>query len=450
MDNTANLSLPYIMPAQAQKHVTHNEALRALDALVQLAVIDRDLTAAPDAPEDGDRYIVAASATGVWSGKDTQVAVWQDGGWTFLEPGPGWLCFVMDENVLVFWTGAQWEDVASALGALQNLSLFGVGTTADTENRFAAKLNKALWAALTTGEGGSGDLRYTMNKQAAGHVLSLLLQSNWSGRAEIGLIGADDLSMKVSPDGTNWTEALKVDRNTGRVTMPKTNLLTDFAVSLLPDSGRFAGNAAVGTTVSAYSFPSYFTLYNGTTTASAGKYMTDNTDYGGAGGSLPAHAKALIDVIRAPAMRRYGVEFFLAELTKGAGTASSPVVNGGVSYYTAAFLAFGPRAPRMTFHVYLRALNRLVYRWNPEQTIIKNGVAYTTHVPIDPTEGWVSITVWDEQNPYNNSGYSPTPFTLAMASAGDKCLVACPALMGGITQVDDNVGVIAGLNRWLP
>ena len=63
MENTPNLSLPYIMPSQAQKHVTHNEALRALDILVQLAVLDRDLTVPPSAPDEGDRHIVAAAAT---------------------------------------------------------------------------------------------------------------------------------------------------------------------------------------------------------------------------------------------------------------------------------------------------------------------------------------------------------------------------------------------------
>jgi Protein of unknown function (DUF2793) len=47
MDATSNLHLPFIVAAQAQKHVTHNEALRALDAVVQLAVLDRDLAAPP-------------------------------------------------------------------------------------------------------------------------------------------------------------------------------------------------------------------------------------------------------------------------------------------------------------------------------------------------------------------------------------------------------------------
>jgi hypothetical protein len=42
-DATTRLLLPYILAAQAQKHVTHNEALQILDGLVQLSVLDRDL-----------------------------------------------------------------------------------------------------------------------------------------------------------------------------------------------------------------------------------------------------------------------------------------------------------------------------------------------------------------------------------------------------------------------
>ena len=48
MSNTPNLSLPYILPGQAQKHVTHNEAITALDAITQLAVLDRTRTAPPE------------------------------------------------------------------------------------------------------------------------------------------------------------------------------------------------------------------------------------------------------------------------------------------------------------------------------------------------------------------------------------------------------------------
>lgn len=61
-DDSPILSLPYILPTQAQKHVTHNEALRMLDAIVQLVVQDRSRTVPPAYPAEGDRHIVAAGA----------------------------------------------------------------------------------------------------------------------------------------------------------------------------------------------------------------------------------------------------------------------------------------------------------------------------------------------------------------------------------------------------
>lgn len=450
MENSANLTLPYIMPSQAQKHVTHNEALDLLDAVVQLAVVSRNLTAPAGGESEGDRYIVAAGATGDWQGKDGMVAVWRDGGWSFLAPRKGWLAWVIDEATLICWSGTAWDDVTSETSELQNLARLGLGTTADGVNPFSAKLNKALWAALTIADGGDGDLRYTLNKESASNVLSLLMQSGWSGRAEIGLVGDDDLAIKVSADGSSWKEALRVDRNTGRITAPATNLLADFAVSLLPDSGRFAGNDARAITVGGFSLPSYISLYNGTTAASAGKYISNNNDYGGTGGVLDPFVKDLVDMIRDPAFRRHGLEFHVACMTMGSGTATSTVTIGGVAHYYSAFLGQGPRAPKMTFHAYLRALEApIAFRRYDGQRIIKNGVAYTTHVPIAPTEGWVSVTVQDSIDAYYSSSYQPQPLNIYAASQGDRWLLACPALMGGITDVPDNTGVIAGFNRWL-
>ena len=53
------------------------------------------------------------------------------------------------------------------------------------------------------------------------HVLSLLMQSGWSGRAEIGLVGSDDLGFRVSADGSVWKDALIADRASGAVSFPQ-------------------------------------------------------------------------------------------------------------------------------------------------------------------------------------------------------------------------------------
>ncbi len=62
-DATPRLNLPYLAAAQAQKHVTLNEALAALDGLVQTAVESRTVAAEPAAPPDGALYILPVART---------------------------------------------------------------------------------------------------------------------------------------------------------------------------------------------------------------------------------------------------------------------------------------------------------------------------------------------------------------------------------------------------
>jgi hypothetical protein len=219
-DATPNLALPELIAAQAQKHVTVNEVLRALDALVQLAVLDRDLASPPSEPSEGARWIVAPGASDAWGGHDGEVAAWQDGGWSFYPPQTGWLCYVVDEGALVAWTGSAWADAIFPPTTLNNMGSLGVGTAADETNPFSAKLNNALWVAKTVAEGGDGTLRYKMSKESADKTLSVLLQDNFSGRAEIGLVGSDDLTVKVSADGSAWHDAIVIDRSTGLPRFP--------------------------------------------------------------------------------------------------------------------------------------------------------------------------------------------------------------------------------------
>ena len=114
-DSSARLGLPYILTGQAQKEVTHNEALNRLDAAVQLSVLDRDLTSPPASPAEGSVYLVATGATGLWSGKDGQIVACYNG-WQVLAPREGWLAWVTDEEVLLRHTGSGWTVFASTLG----------------------------------------------------------------------------------------------------------------------------------------------------------------------------------------------------------------------------------------------------------------------------------------------------------------------------------------------
>ncbi|HMO29742.1 DUF2793 domain-containing protein, partial [Enterovirga sp.] len=215
MSTTPHLGLPLLAAAQAQKHVTHNEALFALDALVQCAVLDKDLPAPPADPAEGTRYIVGPAATGDWTDQEDLLLLWQDGAWLAIPPRIGFIVYVVDEALFYVFLSGGWAPLTDALVAIQNLARLGIGTAADAANPFAAKLNKALWTARGTGEGGTGDLRCTLNKESAANVLSLLFQTNYSGRLELGLIGDDRLVAKVSPDGASWHEALSADPASG-------------------------------------------------------------------------------------------------------------------------------------------------------------------------------------------------------------------------------------------
>ena len=218
MADTPNLGLPYIMAAQAQKHVTHNEAIRALDALVHLAVIDHDSAAPPDDPAEGDRHIVGTDGTGAWSGHDLEIAAFQDGGWAFYAPRPGWRAWIVEESALRAWNGTAWVTVGGGEGGGDGgdgaFDTLGINATADESNRLAL----ASPASLFNHAGAGHQLK--LNKSASGDTAALLFQTGFSGRAEMGTAGDDDFHFKVSADGSAWHESILIDKDTGEVSFP--------------------------------------------------------------------------------------------------------------------------------------------------------------------------------------------------------------------------------------
>ncbi|MGX5734096.1 DUF2793 domain-containing protein [Bosea thiooxidans] len=212
MTDTPRLSLPLLAAGQAQKHVTHNDALTRLDALVHLSVASRTQGTPPATPTELSAYIVPPGGSGAFAGRDHQLALYEDGGWTFLVPRPGWQAWVADEAEHNLWTGTEWrrDSPLSSLGA----ESWGVNATADATNRLAVSSDASLF-----NHAGS-DHRLKINKANAGATASVLFQSNWSGRAEFGLAGDEDFRVKVSPDGSAWHDALGIDRASGAVALP--------------------------------------------------------------------------------------------------------------------------------------------------------------------------------------------------------------------------------------
>ena len=208
-DTSPILGLPYLQPAQAQKHVTHNEALQVLDMVTQLVVEAFDAENPPSVAEEGTVYALGGAPTGVWAGHPEALAVWRATAWSFLIPAPGWRAWGKAEGDFRVWDGAGWVPVEAKTQGIDGL---GINTHSDAQNRLAVR----AVATLLTHEGSGHQLK--INKAGAGDTASLLFQSNWAGYAEMGLSGSEAFSIKVTPDGSAWTEALVFDGATGCVT----------------------------------------------------------------------------------------------------------------------------------------------------------------------------------------------------------------------------------------
>ncbi len=271
MSNSLNLALPFLEEAQAQKSVTVNDALSRLDALVQLSVIERTLGTPPASPAEGDRYIVAAGATDAWLGQETKVAAFVDGAWGFFTPRAGWLAYVEGEDGVAVFDGSTWDALGGALGA-NTTDKLGINTSASDTNRLAVSSSYAVFAPAE----GSGDVRIVATKDAAGDVVSHLFQSNYSGRAEFGLIGSDDFALKVSADGAAFAQAFSVDRTTARVSFDQ-EILTSGGAATLSGSGLSWSN---GLSLSLGAADDSSSVALGASALAAATSGTDNTAVG--------------------------------------------------------------------------------------------------------------------------------------------------------------------------
>lgn len=203
-ETSPRLGLPFLMPRQNQPHVTHNEALQRLDLLAQMHLQAIGATTPPVDLIAGEAFAIGSTPSGAWAGHAGEIALWNGEAWLFFQPQQGWLA-VDPEGAPRIWHAGQ----AAWIRPLPDFDKLGINATADAVNR----LTSAAPATLLTHEGHGHRLK--INKAGPGDTASLLFQSNWAGRAEIGLAGDDDFSIKVSADGSNWTNALAFDADTG-------------------------------------------------------------------------------------------------------------------------------------------------------------------------------------------------------------------------------------------
>ncbi len=137
---------PELVESQAVPETTVNEQIRYTEAgASHFIVADNDLTAPPGACSDGASYIIAATATGDWTGLENQIATAVGtnaaNGWLYHVPQEGYTAYIQDENARHLYGGSSWaadttggsytdEQARDAVMAM----ISGTGLLTETEN----------------------------------------------------------------------------------------------------------------------------------------------------------------------------------------------------------------------------------------------------------------------------------------------------------------------------
>lgn len=231
-ETTAHLALPYLMAAQAQKHVTMNEALRLLDGIVQLAVLDRDLTTPPASPAEGARHIPASGATGLWTDWDNAIAYWTDGAWMRILPAPGWLAWIEAEAQLVVWTGSVWLPVVDAMGFIAQAAAVAVA-----REESGATTGMAVLEETFTGlSGASVDSTIAIPNRAI--VLGV------SARTITAVLGASSYDCGIAGEPSKFGGSLGVAVGSSNIgVIGPTAFYADTPIRLTANGGSFTGGA---------------------------------------------------------------------------------------------------------------------------------------------------------------------------------------------------------------
>ena len=158
-----------------------------------------------------------------------------------------------DTGDIRLYSGGTWVDARNQT-ALQNLPELGINATADSTNRLSISSD-----AVLLNHAGAGH-QVKVNKASTADTASLLFQSNWSGRAEMGLSGTDDFAVKISADGNTWTAALSVDATNGNVTLAQALTLTPAPTPTSPTAGMLYFDGTT-TTLRCYDGNQWYDLF---------------------------------------------------------------------------------------------------------------------------------------------------------------------------------------------
>lgn len=202
-----------LVSGQAVPETTVNQQIRHTEAgACHFVVTDNDLTAPPGSCADGACYIIAATATGIWTGKENQVAIALGtnaaSGWAYQVPKEGYTAYIQDEDVRHIFGGATWA-VDTSGGVSLNLSttVAQSGTPVPTSVGFLGSPQISTQTTHTLALVDSGGHYY----HVSGSAHTLTIPANGSVAFPIGTIigivnesGGGVVSVAITTDTLRW------------------------------------------------------------------------------------------------------------------------------------------------------------------------------------------------------------------------------------------------------
>lgn len=157
---------PELVASQAVPETTVNEQIRHTEAgACHFPVADRT-SSPPGSCSDGASYIIAATATGAWTGKETHIATAVGtnaaSGWLYHVPAEGMTAYIQDENARQLYDGSAWVTDTTG-GSYSTASTTEQLTGTDSSKGSTPDSVAALWeqgsdvasaGTVSLGEGG--------------------------------------------------------------------------------------------------------------------------------------------------------------------------------------------------------------------------------------------------------------------------------------------------------
>lgn len=203
---TPRLGMAEITESQTGKYLTHNDALRVLDALVQGTAQDYTATP-PGSPTDGQCWLVAGSATGAWAGQDQKIAQYYDTAWNFISPAAGWTLHNAADGYRYRYTGSAWvadNKVAFVVACSDETTALTAGTAKVTFHMPYAMTVKEVIGSLTTAQTSGSTFTVDVN-EAGTSILSTKLTIDNGEETSLTAAAAPVISDSALAKGAKMT-----------------------------------------------------------------------------------------------------------------------------------------------------------------------------------------------------------------------------------------------------